>query len=75
VLIHHGDADANVPVAQARLLHRALVGAGGSSTLHVYAGADHLFNFALGPEARHHPEAARLSWDRTLAFLRAHLAP
>jgi carboxymethylenebutenolidase len=69
VLIHHGDADASVPVAQARLLHAALAVAGVPSTLHVYPGADHLFNFSLGPDARHHPESARLSWERTVRFL------
>jgi carboxymethylenebutenolidase len=74
VLIHHGDADANVPVDQARLLHRALTAAGKASTLHVYPGADHLFNFAIGPDVRPDPAAARLSRERTLGFLQEHLA-
>jgi len=75
VLIHHGEADRVVPVAQGRLLHQALVAAGRPSTLYTYPGADHLFNFSLGPEAAatHHPEADRLSWARTLTFLRRHL--
>jgi carboxymethylenebutenolidase len=73
ILIHHGDADRNVPVAQARLLHEALVAAGKASTLHTYPGADHLFNFSLGPDVNHHPDAARLSWERTLTFLNRHL--
>lgn len=73
VLIHHGDADTNVPAAQARLLHEALVAAGASSTLHTYPGADHLFNFSLGPDARFHPEAAALAWERTRRFLDRHL--
>ena len=73
VMIHHGEVDANVPVAQARLLHQALIGAGKSSVLHLYPGADHLFNFALGPDTSFHPEAARLSWQRTLDFLSKHL--
>ena len=63
----------SIPVAQARLLHQALVEAGKSSVLHVYPDADHLFNFALGPDARFHPEAARLSWQRTLDFLAQNL--
>jgi carboxymethylenebutenolidase len=74
ILIHHGEADTNVPVDQARLLHRALAAAGKAGTLHTYPGADHLFNFALGPDVRFHPEAARLSWERTRAFLSKHLA-
>lgn len=75
VLIHHGEADAQVPVEQGRLLHEALVAAGRSSHLHAYPGADHLFNFSLGPDVRPHPEAARLSWERTLRFLDHHLKP
>jgi carboxymethylenebutenolidase len=77
VLIHHGEADRMVPAAQSALLHHALLAAGRSSTLHLYAGADHLFNFALGVEAAavYRPEADRLSWERTLAFLARHLRP
>ncbi|MEK7837891.1 MAG: dienelactone hydrolase family protein, partial [candidate division NC10 bacterium] len=57
------------------LLHRALVAAGGSSALHLYPGADHLFNFALGAEAAavYRPDADRLSWERMLGFLTRHL--
>ena len=74
VLIHHGGADGRVPVQQGEILHRALLGAGKASSLHVYPGADHLFNFSLGPDATtHHPEVDALSWERTLAFLRRHL--
>ena len=75
VLIHHGEADRTVPASQGALLHRALVTAGGSSALHLYPGAYHLFNFALGAEAPavYRPDADRLSWERTLAFLARHL--
>jgi len=72
-IIHHGEVDGNVPVAQATLLHRALMVVGKSSTLYTYPGADHLFNFSIGPDVRFHPEAAKLSWERTLAFLDRHL--
>ncbi|MBI2161148.1 MAG: dienelactone hydrolase family protein [Candidatus Rokubacteria bacterium] len=75
VLIHHGEADTNVPLGQARLLHRALLAAGKSSTLHTYPGADHLFNFSIGPDVRFDPAAARLSWERTVRFLDQHLKP
>ncbi len=75
VLIHHGEADAQVPPAQGRLLHAALAAAGQRSTLHLYPGAAHLFNFAIpsGGASTHLPEADRLSWERTLGFLLAHL--
>ena len=75
VLIHHGEADASVPVEQAHLLHRALVAAGKSSTLYTYPGAHHLFNFSLGPDVTFDPSAATLSWERTLRFLGEHLSP
>lgn len=73
MLIHQGEADRTVPASQASLLHRALLAAGKSSTLFLYPGADHLFNDGEG-SATHLPEADRLSWERTLAFLKQHLA-
>jgi carboxymethylenebutenolidase len=73
VLIHHGEADRVVPLEQGRLLHAALRAAGKESTLYTYPGADHLFNFSLGAETAHHPEADRLSWERTAEFLKRHL--
>jgi carboxymethylenebutenolidase len=69
LLLHHGEADGNVPVEQARLLHRAMRAVGKSSTLFTYPGADHLFNFSIGPDVRFHPAAAELSWTRTVHFL------
>jgi len=70
ILVQHGEADQTVPVEQGRLLHAALTGAGRRSLLYTYPGADHVFNF---PGSRHHAEAARVSWERTLAFFRENL--
>jgi carboxymethylenebutenolidase len=39
----------------------------------IYSGAQHAFNNDANPE-RHHPEAAREAWGRTLAFLKKHLS-
>ena len=72
VQLHHGAADRSVPADQSRLLHESLTAAGRASTLFVYPGADHLFNAPPGSDG-HHPEAAALSWDRTLRFLKEHL--
>jgi carboxymethylenebutenolidase len=75
VLIHHGEADRQVPPDQARLLHGALTAAGRTSTLHLYPGADHLFDFRIAAEGTtaYQEEAARLSWERTVEFLKRHL--
>ncbi len=40
--------------------------------LHMYEGVDHAFNNDTGG-ARYNPEAAKLAWDRSLAFLAKHL--
>ncbi len=75
VQIHHGEADRTVPARQARLLQDALRGAGKSSTLNLYPGADHLFNFSIPVEGvTPDPEAGRLSWQRTVEFLKRHLS-
>lgn len=42
-------------------------------TLYTYEGANHAFNDDT-QEARYDAAAAQLAWDRTLAFLKAHLA-
>ncbi|MCU0817824.1 MAG: dienelactone hydrolase family protein [Beijerinckiaceae bacterium] len=40
--------------------------------LHMYEGVDHAFNNDTGG-ARYNPDAAKLAWDRSLAFLAKHL--
>jgi len=41
-------------------------------TLYVYDGADHAFNNDTSPQ-RYNEAAAKLAWDRTLAFLAQNL--
>lgn len=41
MLIVHGDADEDVPIAQSKRLHQKLIAAGCESTLHVVPGAGH----------------------------------
>jgi carboxymethylenebutenolidase len=40
--------------------------------IHVYPGTQHGFHNNSTP--RYQPEAAKLSWDRTIAFFKKHLA-
>jgi carboxymethylenebutenolidase len=50
----------------------ALDKAGVTYTLYVYDGADHAFNNDTSPQ-RYNEAAAKLAWDRTLAFLAQNL--
>ncbi len=51
---------------------QALDKAGVTYTLHMYEGANHAFNNDTSAE-RYNPEAAKLAWDRTLAFFAENL--
>jgi acetyl esterase/lipase len=61
VLVVHGDADAQVDVAQSRRLHQVLDAAGVKNRLIVMPGAGHQFVGAQADEAR----AAMLDWFTT----------
>ncbi|MCA3597356.1 MAG: dienelactone hydrolase family protein [Methylobacterium sp.] len=71
LLLHYASKDerinAGIPAYEA-----ALRANGKTYELHLYEGADHAFNNDTGG-ARYHPEAAKLAWDRSLAFLARHL--
>jgi carboxymethylenebutenolidase len=72
VLILHGDADSEVSVALAHRLYHRLHDHGGAVELHIYPGAQHVFN---GPWAStYSAPAAEDAWSRTIAFLKLHLA-
>ena len=66
LLLHYGALDdridAGIPAYKA-----ALEKAGVSYKIYMYEGANHAFNNDTSP-ARYNPEAAKLAWDRTLAF-------
>ena len=70
-LIHIGTTDRHVSVDAVREIERILKQQGAPVTVHVYEGADHGFLAYTRPYYK--PDAARLSWERTIPFLREHL--
>ena len=68
VQIHSGTDDGNIPVSALRELEAMLAGQGTPNEVHVYEGAQHGFLAYTRPN-RYHPEAAVLSWRRTVEFL------
>ena len=71
VLAHFAARDQWAKPEGARAIQEAITAAGGSMELHVY-DADHAFVNDTRPEV-HDPASAKLAWDRSIAFLRAHL--
>jgi carboxymethylenebutenolidase len=71
-LILHGDKDVLVNVSQAHSLDALLTAANRPHEMHIYAGANHAFNF---PELTfwYNAEDAQDAWNRTLKFLAANL--
>ncbi len=72
LLMHYAGLDrrikAGIPAYEA-----ALKAHGKQYTLHMYEGANHAFNNDTRP-ARYDKAAAGLAWERTVRFLRTHLA-
>jgi len=66
-LHHFGTADSYIDADTVAGIRTAVTSGPGPVEFELYEGADHAFDndaFAL-----HHPEASRLAWQRTLAFL------
>jgi carboxymethylenebutenolidase len=70
---HFADRDSYEPAENARSVERRLRAQGLEATFHVYPGTGHWF-FESGPADAFNPGAAQLAWERTLAFLKRHLA-
>jgi carboxymethylenebutenolidase len=68
---HYADTDPYVGEDELVLLEADLHLLGLDTTFHRYPGTAHWFFDVDRPE--HHPEAAALAWDRTVAFLHQHL--
>lgn len=72
VLGHFAENDGFFTPDAARALERQLRDLGKDVDFHVYEGAEHAFFNDTRPEV-YDETAAATAWDRTLAFLRAHL--
>lgn len=69
--IHQGTADRNVSVASIREIEKILKAQSAPVEVFLYEGADHGFLAYTRPYYK--PDAAKLSWTRTVEFLRRHL--
>lgn len=70
VLVHHAETDERIN-AMWPAYEAALKAAGVANEMHVYPGTQHGFHNNSTP--RYNEAAAKLSWDRTIAFFRKHL--
>ena len=71
MLLHYAGLDERIN-AGIPAFEKALVKASVEHEIYIYEGAQHAFNNDTSP-TRYHPEAARLAWHRTIAFLREKL--
>ncbi|MES2306564.1 MAG: dienelactone hydrolase family protein [Gemmatimonadota bacterium] len=71
LLILHGEADSEVPVALAHRLFDRMRARGGDVEMHLYPGAQHVFNAPWAPS--YSERDAMDSWRRTIGFLKRHL--
>jgi carboxymethylenebutenolidase len=74
LLGHFGTADEFIPVEAAKQLEAELSEAGVDMTFHFYEGRGHAFFNDTNRLGTYDPEAADLSWQRTVSFLRDALA-
>ena len=72
LLLHYAGLDERIN-AGVPGFREALDRAGVPSELHTYEGANHAFHNDTS-EARYAPDAAKLAWERTVAFLKKELA-
>jgi len=72
VLGHFGERDGSIPADTVHKLAAAVTAAGGSFEAHFYP-ADHAFFNDTRPQV-YDQASAKLAWDRSLAFLRQHVA-
>lgn len=66
LLILHGEADREIPVALAHRLYDQFTAHGGEVEMHLYPGAGHVFNGPWAPA--YSPADAAGSWSRAIDF-------
>lgn len=71
LLIHYAEKDDGVN-AGIEAYRKGLSDAGKAFEIHIYPGTQHAFNNDTGA-ARYNAEAAKLAWERTIAFFKKHL--
>jgi carboxymethylenebutenolidase len=74
VLGHFGTADEFIPLDDAKALESELREAGVDVTFYYYDGAGHAFFNDTNRLGTYDEDAARLSWERSVSFLRSALA-
>ena len=74
VLAHAAANDEFFPPAAQQELGEKLRGMGKDVTVHVYEGTGHAFAAEHNALGTQDPEAAKQAWERTIPFLRSHLA-
>lgn len=67
VQLHYGSEDQGIPMSNVECVKARRP----DCDIHVYEGAGHGFN--CDARASFHPEAAKLAWSRTVAFLKDHI--
>ena len=72
ILAHFGAADRGIPLEQVEQFRKALQDNNKIFELYIYDGAGHAFFNDSRPQAYNEP-AAKLSWERNLAFLEKYL--
>lgn len=72
VLGHYAKHDEWASASKAEEVQKTITAAGGRMTLHVY-DAQHAFMNDTRSDV-YHAESAKLAWERTVAFLKEHLA-
>ncbi|MGL5447412.1 MAG: dienelactone hydrolase family protein [Rhabdaerophilum sp.] len=71
LMLHYASKDERINAGIAAY-EAALKANGKTYELHMYESVDHAFNNDTGP-ARYNADAAKLAWERSLAFLAKHL--